>query len=567
MEDKIKTKINIVNKFIPIKNKKIRVRFAPSPTGFLHVGGVRTALFNYLFAKKNGGKMILRIEDTDTERSKKEFEDSIIEGLKWLGINWDEGPTFASSERETKELSIFPPKADPSMADNFQSSKKSKNKKYIGNYGPYRQSERKNIYKKYITKLLKENKAYYCFCTKEELEAKRQEQISRGIPPHYDGKCSNLSHKEIEKKLNKKQPFVIRIKIPKKKISFIDMIRGKVEFDTSFLGDIVIAKDIENPLYNLASVIDDFEMNITHIIRGEDHLSNTPKQILIQEALGFKHPFYAHIPLILGPDRSKLSKRHGAVAIIEYKEEGYLAEALINFLAFLGWNPGTKKEIYSLPELIKDFSIEKIQKSGAIFNIKKLDYLNGFYIRKKSLKELTKLCIPYFLEKGFLKPIIKSEQYPPAYGGMNILQFFEIVETKEKVNFDHLKKIVSLYQERLKKISEITDFTDFFFKDKLSYQKNLLLWKDSTEDKIKFSLDNLLNILNKIKATDWNKQNIKNVLMVEAEKIGDRGILLWPLRIALTGKKFSAGPFEIAEILGKEKTLKRIKIAKEKLKT
>jgi glutamyl-tRNA synthetase len=552
MQDNINEKLN--DKFRLIKNGELRVRFAPSPTGFLHIGSARTALFNYLFAKKHQGKVILRIEDTDIERSKKEFELDIIENLKWLGINWDEGPVIVSPKGETREFPI----------SNFQFPKNN-NQKYIGNYGPYRQSERRETYRKYLEKLLEENKAYYCFCQEEEIEAKKQEQISRGLPPHYNGKCAKLPPEEIEKKLAEKKSAVIRFKVPAGKISFVDMIRGKIEFDTGLFGDTIIAKNLNSPLYNFAAAVDDFEMEITHVIRGEDHLSNTPKQILLQEALGFTRPVYAHLPLILGPDKSKLSKRHGAMAVSEYKKLGYLPEALINFLAFLGWNPGTEREIYQLSSLIKDFSVEKIQKSGAVFNIKRLDYLNGFYIRQKSLEKLAELCSPYFIEKGLLKPIIVSEQYPPAYGGINISQIFEIAETKEKIDFNYLKKIIALYQERLKKISEITDFTDFFFKDRLDYPKELLFWKEASEEKTKQVFDKLLEVLLKINKTDWNKQNIENILMLETEKSGDRGALLWPLRAALTGKKASAGPFEIAEILGKEKTLKRIKEARELL--
>jgi len=269
--------------------------------------------------------------------------------------------------------------------------------------------------------------------------------------------------------------------------------------------------------------------------------------------------------LILGPDKSKLSKRHGAMAVGEYKKMGYLPESMVNFLAFLGWNPGTEKEIYSLFSLVKDFSIKRVQKSGAIFNTKKLDYLNGFYIRQKSLEKLTKLCLPYFIKKGFLKLTIESEQYPPARGGENIRQVFEIADTKEKIDFNYLKKVISLYQKRLKKISDIADFADFFFKNKLDYPKELLSWKDGSGEKIYQSLDKTLNIFSKIKSNNWNKEDIKNALMPEAEKLKDRGYLLWPLRVALTGKKASAGPFEIAEVLGKEKTLKRIEEAKELL--
>ena len=472
-------------------SKKIRVRIAPSPTGFLHIGLARTALFNYLFAKKHQGTFILRIEDTDKERSCPEFEKDILKNLKWLGIEWDE------------EI--------------------------------YRQSERNVIYAKYLKKLLKEKKAYYCFCSKEELDEIRQDQISRGLAPNYTGKCSNISNQEIKKNIDEKKPFVIRFKVLSKKIVFKDLIRGNVEFDTSLVGDFVIAKDLTNPLYNFVVVVDDFEMQITHIIRGEDHISNTPKQILIQQALGFYQPEYAHLSLILNPDKSKLSKRQNATSITEYRKIGYLPETLINFMVLLGWNPGNDEEFHSLSSLIKTFSLEKVQKAGAIFNTKKLDHLNAFYIRQKSIKELTKLCLPYLVEAGLI--------------------------TKKEVTIKDLEKIVAIYQERLKKLSEIPELTDFFFKDVLEYNKELLRWKEMTDKEVEESLDKSEKILSKIEEKDFNKENLERILIIEAEKEKNRGILLWPLRVALTNKKASASPFEIIEILGKEKTIKRIKQA------
>jgi len=524
-----------------IKPGEVRVRIAPSPTGMLHLGLARTALFNYLFAKKYQGSFILRIEDTDLERSDRLFEKDIIESLKWLGIEWSEGP------------------------DNG------------GVYRPYRQSQRLESYAKYLEKLLAEDKAYHCFCSEEELEAQRQYQLSIGEAPRYSGKCADLSKEEVKKILAEGKPSVIRFRMPGKKIEFDDLIRGKLEFDTSLIGDIVIAKDLAtrgpneslggrregwSPLYNFAVVIDDFEMKISHVIRGEDHIPNTPKQILIQEALNFPRPEYAHLPLILGPDRTKLSKRCGAVSISEYREAGYLPEALINFMAFLGWNPGIEREIYSLPSLVKEFSLEKVQKGGAVFNIKRLDFLNGFYIRSKSPEKLTELCLPYLIEEGLITPAFKTEQYPPAYGGMEIKQNYQISETGEEISLDFIQKIVSIYQERLKRISEISELTDFFFKDKLEYDKNLLKWGEMTDREIIKSLDRSEKILSKIKTENWAKENLERQIMPEAEKMGDRGYLLWPFRVSLTGKEASAGPFEIAEILGKEKTIKRIKEAR-----
>ncbi len=330
-------------------------------------------------------------------------------------------------------------------------------------------------------------------------------------------------------------------------------------------------------------------MKISHVIRGEEHIPNTPKQILIAEALSIKTPKYLHLSLILGPDRSKLSKRYGAKPLLDYKKEGYLPEAMVNFLAFLGWNPGTEKEIFPMPSLIQEFSLDKIQKSGAVFNSKKLDWLNGFYIRQKPLNKLTELCIPYLIESALIVPLWGQKEFAPLrYHPFGITDY-KIAETEEKINFAFLEKIVGLYQERLKKLSEITELVDFFFKDKLDFPKELLKWKDIQDKDLKDVLDNLKKTLSKLKESNWTKAGIEKALMAEAEKIkppeksptgakvglptevptgtkvGDRGYFLWPLRVALTGKKASAPPFDIAEILGKEKTLKRIKEARKKL--
>ena len=515
-----------------IRPGEIRVRIAPSPTGALHIGVARTALFNYLFAKKYQGIFVLRIEDTDIERSKSEWEKEIIESLNWLGLDFQEGPEIG------------------------------------GDYGPYHQSKRGEIYKKYIEKLLAEKKIYYCFCSPEELEARRDYLMSIGQAPRYSGKCRNLSETEIEKNLKTGRPYVLRFKVPSKKVVFQDLLRGKIEYDTDSFGDIAIAKNLETPLYNLAAVIDDFEMKITHIIRGEDHIPNTPKQILIAEALEIEKPKYLHLPLILGPDRTKLSKRHNVKSVMEYKKEGYLPEALVNFLAFLGWNPGTEREIFSLSSLIQEFSLEGIQKSGAIFNHKKLDWLNSFYLRQKSKEKLTELCLPYLIQAGLIESYYPAEKLPKK----EFLRF-KIKETGEEISFDYLVNIVSLYQERLKKLSEIPELTDFFFKEKIDYPKELLRWTPPaprppmTDKEVKNSIDKLKKILDKIKPENWTKENIQIALLKLAAEAGegDRGRILWPLRVALTGKEASAGPFEIAEVLGKERTIKRIKEAVRKL--
>jgi glutamyl-tRNA synthetase len=499
-------------------NKDIRVRIAPSPTGKLHIGTARTALFNLLFARKRQGSFILRVEDTDKERSKKEFEESIIGGLEWLGLTPNEMPGK-------------------------------------GNFGPYRQSERTSLYKKYLEKLLEEDKAYYCFCSKEELEKEREEQRKKGKAPCYSGKCSQLSREEVKKFKKEGKESVIRIRNNGSKIKFNDLVRGEIEFDISQMGDFIIAKNSEEPLYNFACVIDDNEMKISHVIRGEDHIANTPRQILLQNILKFNHPQYGHLPLILGPDKKKMSKRHGATSVLEYKKDGYLPKALINFMAFLGWNPGTEKEIYSLKNLIKDFSIKKVQKSGAVFNIEKLNSINSHYIRQKPIDELADLCIPYLIQDNFIK---KNGDK------------FEIVSTEEKIDKKKLENIISLYQKRLEKLSEISDLIDFFFQE-LNYKKELLKWKDLNIEETNTSLYESKEILSNISKDNFNKEYLTKILLKESKEFGnkldregDRGCLLWPLRVALTGKENSAGPFEIASILGKEKTIKRINQALEK---
>jgi len=486
-------------------NKLLRVRFAPSPTGPLHVGGSRTALFNYLFAKQNKGKFVLRVEDTDKERSEQKWTDEIIEQLKWLGIEWDEGPDIG------------------------------------GKFGPYKQSQRTDIYEKYLKKLLDEDKAYYCFCTEEELEAKRQEQMSRGVAPKYDSKCSHLSKEIVGKNLAEKKSSVIRFRVPEKKIKFKDLIRGEVEFDAGLLGDIVIAKDLRTPLFHFALVVDDFEMQISHVIRGEDHIANTPRQILLQQALGFYEPTYGHLPLLLNPDRSKLSKRQGDVALADYHNQGYLPEALVNFMVLLGWNPGNEKEIFSLQQLVKEFSIEKVQKAGAVFNIQRLDFINGFYIREKPTKKLAELCQPYLKNAGLLVAGQASEA--------------------------KLEKIVEVSKTRMKKLSDIVELADFFFADKLDYNKEILKWDKMKDEDVKGGLLLCDKLLGKLK--NWEIKEIEKILLAGAGEFNkekgypeqNRGFLLWPLRVALSGKKASPSPFEIADILGKEKTLKRVKEA------
>ena len=477
-------------------NKNIRVRFAPSPTGPLHIGNTRTALFNWLFAKNYGGKFILRIEDTDKERSKPEFEKDIINGLKWLELDYNEGPDID------------------------------------GDYGPYRQSERTNIYENYLNKLFDENKAYYCFCTKEELEADRQAMMSQGIAPKYSGKCRNLPKEECENKIKKGDKGIIRFKVPNRDVEFDDLIRGKIKFDANLFGDIVIAKNLKEPLYNFVVVIDDYEMKISHIIRGEDHLSNTPKQVLIQEAFGFNIPKYVHLPLILTTERKKLSKRYIDVSLKDYKNEGYLPEAMLNFIAFLGWHPEEDREILSREELIKEFDIKRIQKSGAAFNIDKLDWLNSQYIKKINIDKVAEK-IGDFIPDGWNK------------------------------NKNLLTGAINLEKERIKKLTDFKELADFFF-ELPEYNFEILIWKNIDNEKIKNNLKMLFDEINKIQNNEFNKENFEKNIMPFTKTFGV-GELLWPLRVALSGKKASPGPFEIMEVIGKTESLKRIDIAVKKL--
>lgn len=474
-----------------IKNK-IKTRFAPSPTGDLHIGGLRTALFAYLFAKKNNGEFLLRIEDTDQARYKEGSIDSILDGLKWAGINWD-----------NQEI-IY-------------------------------QTKRINIYKKYAEQLVADGKAYYCFCTQKTLSEMRQGQEQNKQAPRYDRRCLNLTQAEVEKKLAAGVPHVIRMKIPEGKTKFEDLIYGQIEFDYREIDDQVLLKSDGYPTYHLANVIDDYEMKITHIIRAEEWLPSTPKHIILYNYFNWELPEFAHIPLILAPDKSKLSKRHGSTGVLEFKKLGYLPEALINYIVLLGWNPGNEREIFTLEKLELKFSLDKIHKAGAIFNQEKLDWMNGYYIRQLNLENFTEKCIPYLIDAN----LIDAKNYNEKY----------------------IQSVVALEQERIKKLSEISEITQYFFKE-IKYNKNLLKWKKSDLATAKLRLEFLYEELEKIPEKNWTRNSLENLLidLIKAQNLGT-GDTLWPMRVALTGQRNSPGPFEVAEVLGKEKSLERIKKA------
>ncbi len=480
----------------------MRTRFAPSPTGYLHIGSLRTALFEYLAAKSLNGTFVLRIEDTDQKREVPGAIENLVEILKWIGIEFDEGPHAG------------------------------------GNYGPYIQSQRKKIYKKYADELLGRGEVYHCFCAPERLEKMRAERTAKKLPPRYDRTCRSLSKTEVEEKIKRGERYVIRQKMPLEGETTVrDLLRGDIVFKNEELEDHVLIKSDGMPTYQFANVIDDHTMEITHVFRGEEWISSFPKNILLYRSFGWTPPVFAHIPLILNKEGGKLSKRQGDVAVEDYKEKGYLPEALLNFCILLGWHPKEENEILSFEDMKAKFKIEDIRISPAVFDSEKLDYFNGYYIRQKSLDELVELCWPY------LKENLKMTE-----------------NRKKKTEF--LREVVALEQERLKKLSEIGELTKFFFEDDLQYDQNLLVWKKLTVDDVKENLKKLLSILENISEKDWKKEILEKTIMeflnVSGLKVGD---YLWPMRVALTGQKASPGPFEVAEVLGKEESLKRIEKA------
>lgn len=438
-------------------NKKVITRFAPSPTGVLHIGSVRTALYSWLYARQHNGSFILRIEDTDKERSKPEFEENIVDGLRWLGLTNDEF---------------------------------------------YRQSERRDIYKKHLEALIAAGTAY----------------VSKEVATEEGQRTE-----------------VIRFKNPNQVVTFRDEARGDISFDTTELGDFVIAKDFETPLYHFAVVVDDFEMGVTHIIRGDDGISNTPRQILIQEALGAPRPVYAHLPMILSSDHSKLSKRHGALAVTEYRDEGYLPEAILNFVALMGWNPGNDQEIISLDEMVQLFSLEKLQKGGAIFNIEKLKWINKHYLKLLAVDRAGEEIL-----SRLPSPVRKQ-----AEGNTSVFS-----------------KLVPIIMDRISYFAEVSTLVDegeigYFFEDP-SYERDGLFGKEEHNAvATKGHLDKVVEILRTIDSAEFTAESVKIALWDYATEAG-RGRVLWPMRFALSGRVKSPDPFALADILGKEITLRRL---------
>lgn len=517
---------------------KIRVRFAPSPTGQMHVGNFRTALYTYIFAQQNKGDFILRIEDTDKSRQVEDALGSIIKLLEWAGLEYSEGVFLQGCSGRTALDQSDQKRSDRYLSRNYPELVE------IGEYGPYVQSERLEIYQQHAEQLLENGHAYHCFCTSERLDEMRKNQQARKLAPMYDRTCLKLSKKEVANKIKNGEAYVVRQKINTEGITeFNDLIRGKVEIKNELLDDQVLLKSDGYPTYNFANVVDDHLMEITHILRGEEYVSSTPKYIQLYQNFGWKSPEIAHLPLLLNPDRTKLSKRQGDVAVEDYIQKGYVKEAIINFVAFLGWNPGegSTQEIFSMDELIEKFDLKKVHKAGAVFDPKKLDWLNAQYIKRLSVDELYTAALPFLEKKDFYK------SWSVERGAWS-----------EKEKEGYLKKVLAIEQERLNNLSEVGESNKFFFQD-ITYDKELLRWKDMNDTDLQSSLEKAKNILENISELEWTKENLEKILL---ETAGDkRGEFLWPLRAALTGEKKSPPPFEVAWVLGKGECMKRIEKA------
>lgn len=474
-------------------SKPVRVRYAPSPTGFLHIGGLRTALYNYLFARHHNGQFILRVEDTDRTRYVEGAVEDFIHMLTWAGIEIDEGPG--------KD----------------------------GGHGPYYQSQRLDLYRQHVDRLLAEGKAYRCFCTSERLDQMRKFQEKSKLPPKYDRSCLRLPEADVTEKVASGMPFTIRMKVPDDTVvRFRDLIRGDVEFSSINIDDQVLMKSDGYPTYHLANVVDDHYMDISHVIRGEEWVSSTPKHVLLYEYFGWSLPEFAHLPLLLNEDRSKMSKRQGDVEARAYPPKGYLKEGLINFIALLGWNPGDEREIFSMEELIREFSIERIHKAGAVFNVEKLKWLNTQHIRRKTDAEILSYLRPDMEKAGF-------GNFPD----------------------DYVLKVIGLMKERIDFIHEITTFSDYFFKAVLDYDKDLDVIRKRWNEQSPGHVRELAKRLGEVES--FTKDQVEAVFRTYAESGGLKiGELVHPVRYLISGRTLGPGLFEMMEVLGKNRVRERL---------
>ena len=480
--------------------KKLKVRFAPSPTGPFHIGGARSALFNWLVARHADGTFLVRIEDTDLKRSTKESEENIKDSLKWLGMNWDEGIDVG------------------------------------GLHGPYRQTERLDLYKKEVQRLLDEGKAYYCYCSAEELEKSRKAQLDAGKTPIYDEHCRHLTEEEKARYEAEGRKPVVRLKVRKDGVfAFDDMVRGHVEFQAAGVGDFIIMKSDGIPVYNFAVVIDDAFMEVTHVIRAEEHLSNTPRQLAIYEALGYKPPKFGHISLILGEDHKKMSKRHGATSVTEYRNMGYLPEAVVNYLALLGWTPKGEQEIFTEEELIKQFSMKRVSSNDAVFDINKLNWINFQYMKKMDADQLYDLIVPFLVKAGYVEESVTEEKK------------------------DWLKKVIWFMKDHIYFAGQAADELKFFFEDMpaLTDENVLAIMKAETSGQL------LRAFIEDLKALpSFDQDAIKKCFNACMKAQGIKGKAAYePTRIALTGVTQGPGMFEMMELFGREKTMDRLEAA------
>ena len=479
-------------------NKPFKVRFAPSPTGPFHIGGARSALFNWLVARNKNGKFLVRVEDTDLARSTRESEENIKAALNWLGLNWDEGIDVG------------------------------------GENGPYRQTERLNIYHKEIQRLLDEGKAYYCYCTEEELEESRTQQLAEGKTPVYNDHCRSLTEEEIAKYKESGRKPVIRLRVPKEGVfAFDDMVRGHVTFQAAGVGDFIIMKSDGIPVYNFAVVVDDALMNITHVIRAEEHLSNTPRQIAIYQALGYDIPKFGHISLILGSDHKKMSKRHGATSVDEYRKMGYLSDAVVNYLALLGWAPKGEQEIFTREELIEQFSMKRVSANDAVFDIEKLNWINFQYMKQLSPEELLELTLPFIINAGYITGPLSDEKK------------------------EWLKKVVWFVRDHLYYGAQTPENIKIFFEElsATTDEEMLDIMNRETSKMIIKSFAEKLSDLD-----TFNENSIKDVISNLIKESGIKGKAAFePVRIALTGEIHGPGLYTLIELFGKEKTIQRLK--------
>ncbi len=482
-------------------NDRVRVRFAPSPTGHLHVGGARTALFNWLFARNKCGTFILRIEDTDRERSTEESYRGIVDAMRWLGLDWDEGPEVG------------------------------------GGCEPYFQSERRSHYARWAERLMAEEKAYRCFCTAEDLAGRKEAMMKLGRDPKYDGRCRDLAPETVSGYMGRGVPHVIRLKSPDEgMVVFEDVVHGGISVEAGRIDDFIIVKSDGFPTYNFAAAVDDAEMEITHIIRGDDHLSNTPRQVLLYRAFGVDPPVFAHVPLIMGPDKGRLSKRHGSTSVQQFRDDGYLPEAMLNYLALLGWSYDDSAQLFTPDELIEKFSLERVSDAPAVFDYQKLQWMNAEYMKRKPVEERVHLVMPYLRGAGLVEEPLGDE------------------------GFGYVRRVVEVVGERLKMARDIVALADFFFVGDVEYEEKAAE-KFLKRHYVGPAFRILEDRLEKLHA--YNEIGLEELMRGLAAEMGLKpGELIHPVRVALSGRRHSPGIFDVMALLGKERVIERLRRAR-----